>query len=251
MGEPSGGPIVLDDSSDVGPASARKPKRARSPEVVEIGTSRAQRFLAGLDGSLSDSDGAASEEDDQLGDDDDGVFGVLQARLPGKPRAAAAAATAAGFSSGPGPRPVLERAASAPAQVVSPPRRALPRGAAGGSAGAGGAAGLGAAAGAAAPMRRGASEGGSTRAAVAADKRLERHWARQRAGAFANRELSCVLPDALVPVRDEARVGAFDSLARAIATAFAKDGRGFRHEPSGAAGRTIASVAGLIVWTRQ
>ncbi|KAA0160857.1 hypothetical protein FNF28_05279 [Cafeteria roenbergensis] len=33
--------------------------------------------------------------------------------------------------------------------------------------------------------------------------------------------------------------------------AFAKDGRGFRHEPSGAAGRTIASVAGLIVWTRQ
>lgn len=248
MGEPSGGPIVLDDSSDCGPPSARKPKRARSPEVVDLGTSRAQRFLAGLDGSLSDSDEAASDADADA-DDDDGVFGVLQARLPSKQRAAVGVAAAA--SSGLGARPLVGRAASAPAQVVSPPRRARPAEAAAASGRTGSAAGAAGATGAAAPLRRGASEGGSTQAAMVADKRLERHWARQKAGAFANRELCCVLPEALIPVRDEAHVGAFDSLARAIATAFAKNGRGFRYEPPGAAGETIASVAGLITWTRQ
>lgn len=92
-----------------------------------------------------------------------------------------------------------------------------------------------------------------------AQKRIDLHWAKQRAGGFALSEVCCVLPAALTPFRMGTAAAAAPSdedatyrqLCVALETAFAEDTRGLRFEGPGSSGSSVRAVPGLITWTRQ
>ena len=168
-------------------------------------------------------------EDELAMDAEEAELMARMAKRRPRPTTIAAAARPPRAAAAPGqPQPHLAprtvaRAASAP--TVAPPR-----------------------AGDAVPSQLGRAA--SARQASAADKRTQKHWARQEAGAFASREVTCVLP-AILADRALALAEGVDGVAAAVAKAFDEDPKGHRFAASGAAGARIAGVPGLVAWTRR